>query len=106
MDSDNDGKITLNDIKKFSEKNFIYLKDEIYQMIFDDCVKNRIVIYENQKQRPLAIQEIWQTCQLHYKKGDNGWEEVERPSRKYWIEYLEAIGEQDPRNHDLPKVSF
>lgn len=30
MDSDNDGKVTLDDIKKFSEKNFIYLPDEVH----------------------------------------------------------------------------
>lgn len=106
MDSDNDGKVTLDDIKKFSEKNFIYLPDETYKMIFEDCIKNRITIYEEQKKNPLNIQEIWQTCQLHYKKNGEKWEEIQRPSRKYWMQYLEIIGEKNPAAHDLPKIKI
>ncbi|EAS03404.2 hypothetical protein TTHERM_00732510 (macronuclear) [Tetrahymena thermophila SB210] len=107
MDSNADRRVTLEDIKQFSHKKFIYYKDNIYQEMFEDVVKLRRTTFQEQKSQPLTVDEIWAAVQMHYKLGPNHeWIENPRPYRKYWVQLLQAAGERLPKQHDLPSLTI
>lgn len=94
MDLDKDGKISRADLRQFCEGQHLLLSDQELDLIFADGIKDRVLINETQRQLPLSAREIWQTCQVHPRKKGQQWEQVERPSRKYWIRLLESVGER------------
>lgn len=63
--------------------------------MFDDCTAIRY--YKNDKNirnYPLSKFEIHQSVKFRNKKSNEGWIQVQKPFRKYWVLFLNTIGEK------------
>lgn len=58
MDKDLDSKLTVEEIKDFAKKTNIFFDDSVYHNMFNEIVQYRKIITEEDKVKPLTMEEI------------------------------------------------
>ena len=65
MDTDNDLKITADDIRLFSHKHFVYLNEEVYEGMVEEVVRRRPKPLPHRMEKevaPMTCEEIRNAC--------------------------------------------
>lgn len=124
LDSDNDYKVSLQDIENFARKHYIHFEKQVisiktlintpikfkfFQEMFLEAASKRtkLRIPANlMNMSPLTFAEIQQAMRITLRKQGNQWVEHYRPFRDIWLLFLNRLGESQILRKSQPALKI